>query len=80
METPPGPKSVLRATVGVVALLCSLVLLPIGFVLLVVDSRAASGVMALVRPLGVLMAAGGLLAFGIAMLIWEMSVRYNIRR
>jgi hypothetical protein len=32
-----------------------------------------------IRPLGVLAAGGALLAFGIAMLIWEMSIRYNIR-
>jgi hypothetical protein len=30
--------------------------------------------------LGVLMAGGALLASGIALLIWEMSVRYGIRR
>ena len=80
MATTPGPKSLVRAIVGVVSLLCALVLIPMGFVLLVTDSPGSSGPSDLVRPLGVLMAGGGLLAFGIAMLIWEMSVRYDIRR
>ena len=42
--------------------------------------KAAAPSGALARPLAVLMAGGALLAFGIAMLIWEMSVRYGIRR
>ena len=80
MATTPGPKSLLRAVVGVLSLLIALVLIPIGFVLLVTDSPGTSGLRALARPLAVLMAAGGLMAFGVAMLIWEMSVRYGIRR
>jgi hypothetical protein len=74
------PKSLLRAVLGVVSVLTSLVVVPIGVVLLVVDAQGGSSFRALLRPLGVLMAGGGLLAFGIAMLIWEMSVRYGIRR
>jgi len=56
------------------------VIIPIGFVLLIADSQGGSDLRVLARPLGALMAGGGLLAFGIAVLIWEMSVRYDIRR
>ena len=80
MPTTPGPKSVLRATVGVLALVSALIVIPIGFVLIVADSRSGGGTQPLVRPLAALMAGGGLLAAGIALLIWEMSVRYGIRR
>jgi hypothetical protein len=80
MEPATGPKSVVRATLGVVAIIASLVVIPIGFVLLVVDSRPGGGASDLVRPLATLMAGGGLLSTGIALLIWEMSVRYGIRR
>jgi uncharacterized membrane protein len=76
MAERPEPKSLLRAILGVVSLVSSLVVIPIGFVLLVLDVHAAS----MVRPLAVLMAGGFLLAFGIALLIWEMSGRYGIRR
>jgi hypothetical protein len=49
-------------------------------VLLVADSESGNTTRELVRPLAVLMVGGGLLSFGVAMLIWEMSVRYDIRR
>ena len=74
------PKSLLRAVLGVVSLLASLVVIPIGIVLIVVDTEGGGSVRTLMRPLGVLMAGGALLAFGVAVLIWEMSVRYGIRR
>ena len=74
------PKSLLRAVLGVVSLLASLVVIPIGIVLIVVDTESGNSIRTLMRPLGVLMAGGALLAFGVAVLIWEMSVRYGIRR
>jgi hypothetical protein len=74
------PKSLLRAVLGVVSLLASLVVIPIGVVLLVADAESGNSIRALTRPVGVLMTGGALLAFGIAILIWEMSVRYGIRR
>jgi hypothetical protein len=80
MATTPESKSIIRAVLGVGSLLSSLVVIPIGFVLLVADAQSGSQTRALARPLAVLVAGGGLLAFGIAMLIWEMSVRYDIRR
>jgi hypothetical protein len=80
MAGAPEGKSLLRALIGVVSLLSSLIVLPIGFVLLVADGPGGSSVRSLARPLAVLMAGGGLLALGVAMLIWEVSVRYGIRR
>jgi hypothetical protein len=80
MAGAPEGKSLLRALIGVVSLLSSLIVLPIGFVLLVGDGPGGSSVRSLARPLAVLMAGGGLLALGVAMLIWEVSVRYGIRR
>ncbi len=80
MVSPTGPKSVLRATAGVVCIVVALVVIPIGFVLIVTDTRTGGGVGTLVRPLATLMLGGGLLACGIALLIWEVSVRYGIRR
>ena len=75
MEPGREPKSVLRAVLGAVALLSSLVVIPIGFVLLVIDLQQS-----MVRALAVLMTGGFLLALGIALLIWEFSGRYGIRR
>ena len=76
MEPGPESKSLLRAVLGVVSLLSSLVVIPIGFVLLVNDVQQPS----MMRPLAVLMAGGFFLALGIALLIWEVSGRYGIRR
>jgi hypothetical protein len=80
MVSPTGPKSVIRATAGVVSIAVALIVIPIGFVLIVTDTRTGGGVETLVRPLAALTVGGGLLACGIALLIWEMSVRYGIRR
>lgn len=76
MAETPETKSLIRAVLGVVALLASLVVIPIGFVLLVLDAERHE----MTRAVSVLMAGGFLLAFGIALLIWELSVRYGIRR
>jgi len=76
MAETPETKSLVRAVLGVVALLVSLVVIPIGFVLLVLDAERHE----MTRSLSVLMAGGFFLAFGIALLIWELSVRYGIRR
>ena len=82
---PPGPrdepKSFLRALIGVVSLVLAMIVIPMGFVLLVTDMQSGdTSRRALVNALGVLSIGGGLMALGVAMLIWEMSVRYGIRR
>jgi hypothetical protein len=78
--SPPPKQSILRTVAGVVCLVGALVVLPAGFVM---RSRAlersgyGSGVVT--RALAVLALGGGLLGLGIALLIWELSVRYNVR-
>ncbi len=84
-ESPPGPpdepKSFLRALIGVVSLVLSMIVIPAGFVLLVTGLNAGSyNTRPMVNALGVLSIGGGLLALGVSMLIWEMSVRYGVRR
>jgi len=78
---PPEPKSFLRALIGVLSLVLSMIVLPAGFVLLVSGLRSGSDdTRAMVNALGVLSIGGGLMALGVAMLIWEMSVRYGVRK
>ena len=78
---PEEPKSFVRALIGVVSLVLSMIVIPAGFVLLVANMQAGdSSRRALMNALGVLSIGGGLMALGIAMLIWEMSVRYGVRR
>ena len=78
---PSEPKSFLRALIGVVSLVLSMVVIPAGFVMLVTDMHAGDASRrALVKALSVLSVGGGLMALGIALLIWEMSVRYGVRR
>lgn len=79
----PGgePKSFLRALIGVVSLVLSMIVIPAGFVLLVADMQDGdSSRRALLNALAVLSVGGGLMALGVAILIWEMSVRYGVRR
>lgn len=77
----PGPRSVTRTITGLVALVGSVVVIAAGFVLMVTALQAGGyGTSAVTLALVVLALGGGLLALGIALLIWEMSVRYGIRR
>lgn len=72
-------RSVWRAATGAVSLAGSLVVLPAGFVMMVraleLSGYGSGGV---TQALAVLAAGGGLLGLGIALLIWELSVRYNV--
>ena len=76
----PGKRSFLRAIAGAVCLVASLVVLPAGFVMMVraleTSGYGSSGV---TRSFAVLAAGGGLLGLGIALIIWELSVRYDVR-
>ncbi|MCC7034959.1 MAG: hypothetical protein IT179_19205 [Acidobacteria bacterium] len=72
-------KSFVRALLGVVALMASLVVIAGGFALLIVAMQAGErGTPPFFNALAVLAVGGGLLATGIAVLIWEMSIRYDI--
>jgi hypothetical protein len=78
---PSDSKSFLRALVGVVALVSSVIVLPAGFVLLISGMQQGDDdTRSMVNALGVLSIGGGLMALGVAMLIWEASVRYGVRK
>ena len=61
-------------------LMIALVLMPAGFVLMVRGlERGGYGTSAMNAAYISLGAGGGFLGFGVALLIWEMSVRHNIK-
>lgn len=76
----PQKASAIRTIAGATSLVSSLVVLPAGFIQMVQALQnggyATGGV---TFALWWLAAGGGLLGLGIALLIWEMSVRYGIR-
>jgi len=81
MRAPPPPRgSFIRGVAGAVCLVASLVALPAGFVMMVraleTAGYASGGVTGALAVLG---AGGGLLGMGIALLIWELSIRYDVR-
>lgn len=63
-----------------VCLMAALVVLPAGFLQMVgALERGGYGTSAVTLALLTLGAGGAFLGFGIALLIWELSVRYNVR-
>ncbi|MEZ5285454.1 MAG: hypothetical protein R2712_11755 [Vicinamibacterales bacterium] len=77
----PGPKSLGRTLVAVTSLVASLVVIAAGFVWMVTALRSGGyGTSRLMPAMIALGLGGGLMALGIALLIWEMSVRYGIRK
>ncbi|MCC7124207.1 MAG: hypothetical protein IT178_05125 [Acidobacteria bacterium] len=79
-DTPRRP-SLLRALAGFVILVSSLVVLMMGIVLLVTAlQRGAYNERPMIEAFGILSIGGGLLAAGIALLIWELSIRYGLPR
>lgn len=81
MPATSSPKrSVTRAITGAVCLVASLVVMPAGFIMMVRALEGSGyGSSGVTRAWSVLAAGGGLLGMGIALLIWELSVRYNVR-
>lgn len=79
---PPAPGSLIRSVVGAVALVVSLVTIAAGFVNLVstLQNEGDSTGAVLVAPIAVFALGGGLLALGIGLIIWEVSIRYGIRK
>lgn len=80
MGTESDSKSLLRAILGTVSLIGSLLVIALGFVLLAGHAGGGGSWRTVIMPLSVLAVGGALLAFGIAMLIWELSIRYDVRR
>lgn len=80
MTPTPERGSSIRYVIGMVSLISSLVTLPAGGLQMVrALERGGYGTEAIDHALIVLAAGGGLLGLGIALLIWEMSVRHNWR-
>jgi hypothetical protein len=76
--TPRG--SPIRYIAGVVSLISAMVVLPAGGLQMVRTlERGGYGTAGIDQALAILGAGGGLLALGIALLIWEVSVRHNWR-
>jgi hypothetical protein len=77
---PVQKPSTLRAIIGVVCMASSLVIIAASFVLFVRALDASGyGSPAWKSALMWMSGGGGLLGVGMAVLIWELSVRYNIR-
>ena len=69
-----------RYVAGMVCLMGAMVSIPAGFVQMIrALERGGYGTSSNTIALGWLGLGGGLLGLGIALLIWELSVRYNVR-
>jgi hypothetical protein len=79
---PDGPQrgSPARYVTGLVCLVAAMVTLPAGFVQMIVAlERGGYGTSSNTIALAWLGLGGGLLGLGMALLIWELSVRHNVR-
>jgi hypothetical protein len=80
--TPSLPQrgSPARYVLGMVCLMGAMVSLPAGFIQMVrALERGGYGTSSMTASFAWLGLGGGLLGLGIALLIWELSVRYNVR-
>ena len=69
-----------RYVVAGVCLIGAMVSLPAGFVQMVLAlQRGAYGTSSMTLPIAWLALGGGLLGLGIALMIWELSVRHGVR-
>lgn len=82
MSKTAGPQrgSPARYVAGMVCLMGAMVSLPAGFIQMVRSlERGGYGTSMMTYAFGWLGLGGGLLGLGIGLLIWEISVRYDIR-
>lgn len=82
MSKTPGPQrgSPVRYIAGMVCLMGAMVALPGGFIQMVRSlERGGYGTSLMTYAFVWMGVGGGLLGLGIALLIWELSVRYDIR-
>lgn len=69
-----------RSVFAGVCLIGALVCLPAGFIQMVLAlQRGGYGTDSMIYPIGWLALGGGLLGLGMALTIWELSVRHGIR-
>jgi dipeptide/tripeptide permease len=75
----PGTRSTIRTVIAATSLVSALIVIVIGFALLVTTiQRGTPTPEGMWLSLGVLGLGGGLLATGIALMIWETAERYNL--
>ena len=75
----PGKRSTIRTVVAATFLVSALIVIVIGFALLITTIQRGTPTPDGMRlSLGVLGLGGGLLATGIALMIWETAERYNL--
>jgi hypothetical protein len=80
MSRERGQASSVRYVAGMVALITALVaLLGGGLMMVQALERGGYGTSSVDLALTVLAVGGGFLALGISLLIWELSIRHNIR-
>ena len=76
----PNPGSSVRYVIGIVSLVAALVTLAAGFVMLVLAlERGGYGTSSVDMALYGLGVGGAFLGIGIVLVIWELSVRHNVR-
>ena len=76
----PQKPSPTRYVAAGVSLIGAMVCLPAGFIQMVLAlQRGGYGTSSLFYPVALLGLGGGLLGLGIALMIWELSVRHGIR-
>ncbi|MBM3781030.1 MAG: hypothetical protein FJW29_05045 [Acidobacteria bacterium] len=75
----PGTRNTIRTVIAATSLVSALIVIVIGFALLVSTIQRGTPTPDGMRlSLGVLGLGGGLLAAGIALMIWETAERYNL--
>ncbi len=81
MTAPERQKpSSIRYVAAAVCLMSAMVCLPAGFIQMVLAlQRGGYGTTSMAYPIAWLALGGGLLGLGIALMIWELSVRHGIR-
>jgi hypothetical protein len=80
IRTAPHRGSPARYVMAMVCLIAAIVTLAAGFIQMVgALERGGYGTSSITYALGWLGFGGGLLGLGVALMIWELSVRHNVR-
>ncbi len=80
IQAPPQKPSPTRYLAAGVCLVAAMVCLPAGFIQMVLAlQRGGYGTSSITYAVAWLGLGGGLLGLGIALMIWELSVRHGIR-
>lgn len=78
-QVPQRPSPTRYVTAGV-CLIAAMVCLPAGFIQMILAlQHGGYGTTSMAYPIAWLAVGGGLLGLGVALMIWEMSVRHGVR-